>query len=38
MSTSSIVMMAIACITVWGGALAAILIALSADKKQKSQN
>lgn len=38
MSTSSIIMMMIACITVWGGAVLAILIALRADKKHKSQN
>lgn len=38
MSASSIVMMSVACVTVWGGAIAAILIALRADKKQGSEN
>lgn len=38
MSASSIVMMTIACVTVWGGAIAAILIALRADKKQETEN
>ncbi len=34
MSTSAIIMMVIGCGTVWGGAIAAIVIALAVEKKK----
>ena len=37
MSTSAIIMMIVGCSTVWGGAIATIIIALAVEKKNKLQ-
>jgi hypothetical protein len=36
MSTSAIVMMVFGCVTVWGGTVIAVIIALSVEKKKNN--